>query len=68
MKHKKKNAQKWTQKGNGNFTIIISQDDLNHRNKMHFEHQLHTHTQIIELKKYKKEKHKKDYRREEIDE
>lgn len=45
---------------NGKEHIVVKLDKV--PNKMHFEHQLKTRVQIVESKKHKKPKYKKDLR------
>ena len=63
MAHKKKHIRKHNQKRNiwvDEFGVTHMKIDMtNVRNEFHFNTQLKTRMQIVELKKFKKPKHKK---------
>ena len=50
-----------------NLNIKIKPEDIKIRNLMHFEVQRTTRANIVQSKKHKKEKHKKDYLRDIFD-
>ena len=68
MSKSKQIKPKITEKPNGKgWTIHIPPQTTPTRNEFHFQHQLKTRMQIVESKKYKKPRYKKDYTQDDYD-
>lgn len=68
MSKRKKEKPEIIEKPNGKGWIIhIPPQTTAGRNEFHFQHQLRTRMQIVESKKHKKPRYKKDYRRDDYE-
>jgi len=63
----KKRTKKIEKTQSGKIVVHLNVSDVKMRNEVHLHHIMTTHAHVIESKKHKGEKHRKDYRRENYD-